>query len=182
MGDFKEEAYWKREAPIYRLSTPEIRQKVAVLEQHVGPLPLSLKCWYEEVESINLVGLFPPSPYHALDYNYGSNLDPLFIYSMELVLQMIEGSVRDGVSSQEEWILPLSPDHLHKFGYSGSGPYHIIVPYKAIDAFLLDEPHRTTFINYLRICLQWGGFPGLETDNRLTHDELDFLTKDLLRF
>ena len=37
-------------------------------------------------------------------------------------------------------------------------------------------------VNYLRICLNWGGFPGLAKECRLLPDELAFLTKDLLPF
>jgi hypothetical protein len=34
------------------------------------------------------------------------------------------------------------------------------VPNEGIDGLLLWEPHQTTFVNYLRICFRWGGFPG----------------------
>jgi len=37
------------------LATPE---SIARLEHLAGPLPLSLKCWYEEVGGVNLIGLF----------------------------------------------------------------------------------------------------------------------------
>lgn len=174
----EERVYWEQEAPIYGAPTSETFQQVVMLEQLVGTLPMSLKCWYEEVGSVNLVGMFP-SP--VLDYHYGSKLDPLFTYTIKSVLQMIEGPVEDKTWEKEPF-LPISPDNLHKYRYSGSGPYHIVLPCNAIDAFIINEPHHTTFVNYLRICLQWGGFPGLEADNRLTHDELEFLTKDLLRF
>lgn len=56
------------------------------------------------------------------------------------------------------------------------------LPCKAFDAPLLLEKHHTTFINYLRLCIRWGGFPGLEVDNRLSPGELEYLTKDLLPF
>jgi hypothetical protein len=56
------------------------------------------------------------------------------------------------------------------------------LPCKALDALPLDEPHHPTFVNYLRQCFRWGGFPGLESDNRLSHDKLEYLTKDLRSF
>jgi hypothetical protein len=34
------------------------------------------------------------------------------------------------------------------------------VPNDGIDGQLLWERHLTTFVNYLRICFRWGGFPG----------------------
>lgn len=177
----REKAYWEREAPVHKVPTQDTRQRIAVLEQLVGPLPLSLKCWYEEVGSVNLVGAFPFSVKQGLECAHGSLLDPLFLYSVETVIQMVTLSVQDG-TWEEESILPLSPDCLHKYHYSGSGPYHIKAPFKAIDVPLLDEPHHTTLVNYLRICFQWGGFPGLEKHRLLSEGQLSFLIKDLLPF
>src|SRR6266566_2282930 len=73
----------------------------------------------------------------------------------------------------------LSPDNYFKYGYGGTGAYSIILPCKAFDAPLLLERHHTTFINYLRLCFRWGGFPGLELDNQLKPSELASLIKDL---
>ena len=58
----------------------------------------------------------------------------------------------------------------------------VLFPCKAFDAPLLRERHNITFVNYLRICLKWGGFPGLEIDNRLRGEQLTFLTEGLLPF
>ena len=44
---------------------------------------------------------------------------------------------------------------------SGGAPYSILVPNTAIDGILENESHQTTLVNYLRICLQQGGFPGV---------------------
>ncbi len=164
------------EYPIFQPPTPETLEHVAVLEKLVGPLPLSLKCWFEEVGSVNLIGLFPSN-----EHAYGPVLDPLYVDSVEMVLQVVTRFM-EIAGWEEEPVLLLAPDRFHKYGYSGAGSYNIALPCTALDAPFLDEPHYTTFINYLRLCFRWGGFPGLEGDNRLTHDELDFLTKDLLPF
>ncbi|MDQ2717451.1 MAG: hypothetical protein M3Z08_21360 [Chloroflexota bacterium] len=177
----KDKAYWEREAPVYQAPTPEIWQQVNTLEQRVGPLPHSLKCWYEEVGSVNLVGLFPSSPGRVFDRAYGSSLDPLFVYATTLVLQMVAFPLEDG-TWEEEPMLPLAPDEDSKYRYSGSGPYYMLLPSRAFDVPVFGEPHDTTFVDYLRICFRWGGFPGLEKENRLTPREFAFLTKDLLLF
>jgi hypothetical protein len=93
----EEKTYWEREAPVYRPPTSETVQHVALLEQYVGPLPLALKCWYEEVGTVNFTGLFAPSPDRLFDRAYGSTVDPLFIYAVELVLQMIALPLEDGI-------------------------------------------------------------------------------------
>jgi hypothetical protein len=166
----------ERDSPIFQPPTFETLKHVADLEKLGGLLPLSLKCWYEEVGCINLIGLFP-----ANNRGYGPILDPLYVESVEMVLQVIAKFAEVG-GWEEEPLLLLAPDCYHKYGYSGAGSYNIALPCKAVDAPFLNEPHNTTFVNYLRICLKWGGFPGLEKECRLSHDELEYLTKDLLPF
>jgi hypothetical protein len=46
------------------------------------------------------------------------------------------------------------------------------VPDARIDVPLEGEWHQTTFINYLRICFAWAGFPGLET--RIDPENVEF--------
>ncbi len=58
------------------------------------------------------------------------------------------------------FVLDLAPDYLHKAEISGGPPYGLLVPNDGIDGLLLGERHQTTFVNYLRICFGWGGFPG----------------------
>src|SRR6266851_8967928 len=171
----------ENDAPIFKEPVPETPEKVFSLEELAGTLPLSLKCWYEEVGSINLVGLFPPNGDRDFDLKYGCILDPLFVYSIDMAIKMVTDYIRRGVCNRDP-SLALSPDNYYKYGFGGSGAYSIVLPCKAFDAPLLLEKHHTTFVNYLRLCFQWGGFPGLESDNRLSQSELAFLTKDLLPF
>jgi hypothetical protein len=171
----------EHDAPIFKEPDPKTPEKVLLLEELAGTLPLSLKCWYEEVDSINLVGLFPPNDDRDSVLAYGCILDPLFIYSIEMAIKMVTDYIRRSVWKHDP-SLALSPDNYFKYGFGGSGAYSIVLPCKAFDAPLLLERHHTTFVNYLRICFRWGGFPGLESDNRLSRDELEFLTRDLLHF
>ncbi len=166
----------EREYPTFQPPTPETFQQVALLEQLAGPLPLSLKCWYEEVGSVNLVGLFPAETRAS-----GPRLDPLWIDSVEVALQQVTGLLKID-AWKEEPLLLLAPDCYHKYGYSGTGSYNMALPCKAVDAPFLNEPHHTTFVNYLRICLQWGGLPGLEYTHLLSHEQLAYLTQGLLPF
>src|SRR6266436_1585844 len=126
----KEEAYWEQAAPIYRAPTPETPGHIAKLEQLAGTLPLTLKCFYEEVGSVNFIGTFPIPGQQRDRITYGSHLDPLFIYSVEMVLTMGEGDWED-VND-----ISIAPDRYFKFRYSGSGPYSIQIPCKTFDASL----------------------------------------------
>ena len=94
---------------------------------------------------------------------------------------MVTSYINKGVWNRDP-SLALSPDNYFKYGYGGTGAYSIILPCKAFDAPLLLERHHTTFINYLRLCFRWGGFPGLELDNQLKPSELASLIKDLQPF
>jgi hypothetical protein len=98
-----------------------------------------------------------------------------------MAIKMVRSYLNEGVWNRDP-SLALSPDNAFKYGFGGSGAYSIRLPCKAFDAPLLFERHHTTFVNYLRICFRWGGFPGLESENRLSQDEIEFLTRDLLRF
>lgn len=173
----EEEAYWAQAAPIYRAPTPETPEHVAKLEQLAGTLPLALKYCYVVVGSVNFIGTFPISENPKDRIAYGSDLDPLFIYSVEMVLTMGEGYWHD-VNN-----VSIAPDRYFKFGYGGDGPYAIQAPCRTFDASLKGyEDLEMTFVNYLRLCFQWGGFPGLAFDNRLSQGELAFLTRNLLLF
>ena len=172
----EEKSQAERDSPVFQPPTLEALKDVATLEKLAGLPPLSLKCWYEEVGNVNLIGLFP-----ANNRGYGPVLDPLYVESVETILQIVTNFVKIG-GWEEEPVLLLAPDCYHKYGYSGAGSYNILLPCKAIDAPFLNEPHHTTFVNYLRLCFQWGGFPGLEQDCHLSREELAYLTKDLLPF
>lgn len=172
----EERSLVEKEYPIFQPPTLDTPKHIAELEQFTGSLPLSLKCWYEQVGAINLIGLFPSN-----ERVYGPILDPLYVNSVKMALQMVTSLVNLNMW-EEDHMLILAPDHYHKYGYSGAGSYNIALPCIAADANFLNEPHHTTFVNYLRVCFRWGGFPGLEFNNRLSQNELGFLTKDLLPF
>ncbi len=56
-----------------------------------------------------------------------------------------------------------APDALHKAGISGSGPYGMLVPDDNVDGIVDINNRKMYFIDYLRECLQWGGFPGFQS-------------------
>ena len=78
--------------------------------------------------------------------------------------------------------VPLAPDYNHKYFVSGGGPYEITTPCPAIDAPFEGEWHDTTFVNYLRICLRWAGFPGWERTPVRPERDIAALTAGLLPF
>ncbi len=59
--------------------------------------------------------------------------------------------------------------------------YSIKLPAVGMDALLENEPHGLSFVDYLRLTLQWGGFPGFESIGQRPK-EIEFLTQELLPF
>jgi hypothetical protein len=140
-----------------------------------GPLPISLRQWYQQVGTVNLMGrheaLNPPvSPYSP---------DPLVIFPYR---ESAEGDYGKDLSEREADVLELdlAPDALLKAHTSGGNPYSMHIPDPAADALFLWEPHKTTFVDYLRVVFAWGGFPGWEGVKGRPRKELDFLREGLL--
>jgi hypothetical protein len=129
------------------------RSDCAELEEQVGPIPLSLRAFWEEVGSVDLVGRHRAWP---------GERDPLVVYPPEGALAELEMTEAD----EEEpgrFEAPLAPDHLHKDNVSGGDSYAIGLPDTCADSMVLNERHGLLFVPYLRLAiLRWGGFPGLD--------------------
>jgi hypothetical protein len=148
---------------------PSAATRIAGAEELVGgPLPLSLATFHEQVGAVCLAGTHPgwrseyvdtdaPGCVRLLAYK-----DPLWIDPLNLDHWTEELGDSQGDASGEEFRLPIAPDELHKEDISGGTPYSMTLPDPAADGLLHDEWHRTTFVDYLRRCFEWGGFPGYE--------------------
>lgn len=129
------------------------RSDCAELEAQVGPLPLSLSAFWQEVGSIDLVGMGRSWP---------TGLDPLVVYPPEGALSEL-GQGEGDIDGSRLFEAVLAPDDLHKDNISGGDPYAIALPDPAADSLFLNERHGLLFVPYLRLAiLRWGGFPGLD--------------------
>lgn len=146
------------------------REVVDELERLFGPVPLSLRAWYEVGGAVDLVGFHPDWPDSAtLDPLVVDFISPLkFNIEREEMVAHIQEMFEDWQANCEEYgeeevgpfQLEMAPDFLHKVGCSGGPPYGIELPCQAVDAIWLDW-NGTTFVDYLRRCFRCGGFPGL---------------------
>lgn len=136
-----------------------------------GPLPISLRAWYEQVGGVSLMGS------HDVLNPKNSRIaaDPLVVASTSELLQMLE--LEEGGSEIGLWI---APDDLHKANVSGGEPYTITIPNACADARFEYEWHETTFVNYLRQAFEWGGFPGWERDPNPPREAIAKLTEGML--
>ena len=159
-------------------------EQIATLERVVGPIPLALRAWYEVGGSVSFIGAHPtlaPAPQDGAPAVYS---DPLVVDPIEIVL----AEFRDWfwLSSDHPsgkippFHIPIAPDASRKANRSGGASYAIEVPNAAADALVLNEPHTTTFVSYLRLAFRWGGFPGFADAAQRPTELLAYLTRDLL--
>src|SRR5579863_4643127 len=160
-----------------------------------GPLPLSLRAWYQQVGGVSLMGSHAvlngvsfsnrgmlsqfeslqahgvPGPAVGADFAP----DPLVIYPLD---ELLDQSADREDDEEEELQLVISPDDLHKANISGDA-YYITLPDARAD-FPFDDWHKTTFVNYLRSVFEWGGFPGWERYGNPPRKEIQELSEGLL--
>ena len=78
--------------------------------------------------------------------------------------------------------LILGRDDELKAGISGlTDLYGIPLPSSGADA-QFEDWHKTSFVNYLRIAFEWGGFPGWERYSQRPEKEIAYLREGLLPF
>jgi hypothetical protein len=147
--------------PPHEPPSDDIAVRLDELEERIGPMPLALRGWYEQVGRVDLTGTFPDRRHRKYrEYRYP---DPLVVDApIEFVLaERVDWEMERGTEwDRGSFTIDLAPDWLHKANVSGGGPYAMEVPNRGIDGPLLEEPHSTTFVDYLRIAFRWGGFPG----------------------
>jgi len=166
-------------ARIEKSGSPLVPQDYEFLTDRFGPLPLALDVFYRTIGSIDLI------PSH--DYNYGEvtleevdgiwliALDPLQVASAVLFEYEVEEYMEED-DDEFPFELSFSPDFLHKQDISGGMPYSVFLPpptpQDALDPLVQNERHDLSFVNYLRYCFRWGGFPGLDV-MEMKDEEID---------
>jgi hypothetical protein len=154
----------------------DVRATLDELEEVAGgPIPLSLRAFFEVVGEINFNGDHPSLAPKDTDVTP----DPLMVCSAEDALAMTESRDRD---DDDLLLVEFAPDALHKANISGGGPYYIEIPQPGADASVEDAPQDVMFVEYLRIALLgWGGFPGWEQAGSAPQ-ELELLREGLVGF
>jgi hypothetical protein len=164
----KDTAARERAAP---LMPPERRLADMIrLQQDAGTLPISLRTWFEIVGSVTLLGRHP-----VLSPGDGTlHPDPLVIVPFSEVLRAWDASPPEVGVDGQPFVAELAP-------CPRGQSYSIKLPAVGMDALLENERHGLSFVDYLRLALQWGGFPGFK-NARSTPKEVEFLSKELLPF
>ena len=144
----------------------KLLDKLDKMVKPFGYVPVTLKKFYQIVGSCNF----------GWDYENDENFmwhysDPIQIGSLDdLVEEMKDNDwvdmMKENVADGEPVYLELAADFYHKDNISGGMAYSIeIAKHPSIDSLFLFEEHKTTFVNYLRICFENCGF------SRITNPE-----------
>lgn len=155
-------------------------------ERRVGPVPLSVRAWYELVGSVYLRGTHPQLSEWRWDWAYDNITFPdslefqLSSSGMHWEYHTWRNMKRLHLSSRP-FELPFSADWVIKANISGGSPYAIVLPNGAADAPVANLLWReATFVEWTRFTFQWGGFPGFSRYPDYPKEEIAFLTKGLL--
>ena len=163
------EGYYS-EGPLVKPSK-NLQKDLHYLQERFGRIPLSLEAFWQEVGSVDLVGMGPSWP---------RELDPLVVNPPVGALIDLEDMEEDNPEGPLQG--GLAPDYLHKDNVSGGSPYAVGLPCDLTDFLLLNERHELLFVPYLRFSiLRWGGFPGLD-GRELDFPPLKILTEGLIPF
>jgi hypothetical protein len=160
------------------------------IEESTGaPLPVTLRAFWETVGGINFVWDYESG--EAPDLGVAlpmDEMDPLCVDTPEVVAHVFEEweERRSGIDPElaDPFNLDLAPDYLHKANISGGGPYGIELPYPGVDPVFANEAHELPFVDYLRLCFRWAGFPRLEryADRPNVREFLEVMSKGLEQF
>ena len=154
---------------------PDIHNQIVRFERDHAVLPLSLRTFYEVVGEVNLIGSHPT----LAPADHAIAPDPLVVYALD------EGALAYDEDEDEEEGRPsaitIAPDDLHKANTSGGDAYEMAIPDLRADGELLNERHQLFFVDYLRLCFRFGGFPGYDGAAEVPQ-EISALKAGLLEF
>ncbi len=171
---------WEYGKPaLFRPAQSDASQLVEKLQQLIqGPLPFSLQAWFETIQEVNFCGT-QPSSWVKLNPSVDMGephveLDPLYVVGIQQILEQKRFLITD-----HGMVIYLAPEDMFKREIADSGGYAVLLPDSSADFLFHHEWHRTTFVNYLRLCFRWAGLPGLVYQS-IPKETLKYLTCDLL--
>jgi hypothetical protein len=142
-------------------------------------VPLSLQAWVEEAGVVDLCGAHP-----ALCFYLGrSNWPNVFAEPMMVKPQFEKRGYGPRPASEE---VPFSLGRQSKAAlplrtFEGYDNYYALtLPNAAADGTFYAGRRQQFFVEYLRTCFRWGGFPGWENYAERPEKELAFLRDGLL--
>jgi hypothetical protein len=154
--------------PVHRPPTDADRVEVDRLDAEIGGLSAAFAAALREVGSVSFTGDCPAlGLYYHARFPSDQGMPPGPGYPDPLVLPSVgyldynwEAHNEDG-DAEGELVFPFAPDELHKTNVSG-GTHDLYLPDRSADPVLYYVAGRDgiTLVQYLRVSIAWGGFPG----------------------
>jgi hypothetical protein len=172
---------------LFVIAPPDIDDDLALLKAKSVSIPLSLQAWWETVEIVNLSGIEYTFIDPTIDEIYPHS-DPLWISGIEQILKALEHPY-----PYHQNYFAFAPDICSK-DQEGGDSYTIELSQHAdvnLDETFSRSYGKLTFVEYLRLAVRWGGFPGFSLYGKLhwmppaekvPHHLIAELTRDLLPF
>ena len=139
-----------------------ITDHILEVETTLGPLPLSLRAFYEMVGAVDFRQSFKQLVnFHAREQRtdvpevlFLGEADPLVVHPIQEIIDQL-------FTRPKKLHFCFAPDEFHKANYSGGENYHVDLPEAAADARVLGMYGvEETFVEHLRLCFRFGGFRG----------------------
>ena len=165
------------------------RELLDALEEEEIFVPIAMQAWIEIVGGVNLMGSHPEWPssgYHERSGQGVWTTDPLVV---SVNPEWLTNEREEWSQRKETWAYDpgpfcfgIAPDDIHKANLSGGMPYEMLADRLRADAIVVNERHGLPFVAYLRLCFEWGGFPGFELIENRPQEFIDQMRADLQRF
>ncbi len=151
---------------IYRRPDDRTDEKIAYVEEKIGPLPLVLKVFYEVVGSVDfrqsqtqLIKWMNEKRPKATELQLLGEQDPLVVFPIDTLIAKIDATP---TLAPKRAYFCFAPDEFHKANYSGGENYHLWLPDLNADCpiYGIYDWGQEYFLEHLRICCLHGGFRG----------------------
>jgi hypothetical protein len=167
--------------------TEEDGEVIAEIEEITGAsIPPSVRAFWEEVGGVDFVWNYElgDAPNVGIDL---VEADPLSVAAARSARYLLDEwrdtQERVPTELRDPYALDLAPDYLHKANISGGAPYGVELPFYGADPVWENEEHSLPFVDYLRLCFRWAGFPRLErTKTAAVEAFVRDLGRDLIPF
>lgn len=168
-----------------------MRHFIDEIEQVMGPIPLSVRAWYEEVGAVNFFGYhaqwkeLTPSyanrhPEGGGAYSLMNYCDPLQVCALD---ERCMAQIHQRYVPGKTYLFEFAPDrHFKDYCAGTSTPNAFVFPDAGVDAIIGTSYSSSTFVEYLRVSLKWAGFPGMMEWPTVPKEALAFLTHNLPPF
>ena len=154
VGRLKENGYrFKYPNEVFPGPDRNVEEKLKRIRTEVEFVPLAVAAFWRRIGSINLIGSHPD--WSGCDYP-----DPLVVECVDSAIVELDEYLDR--ADNDVFRIPIAPDYLHKENVSGGMWYNVVCQAPSDDPIVSDERHKLSFLDYIELAVELGGFLGLD--------------------